>query len=25
MDATIREVYEETGFEVEIGNLLSVN
>lgn len=25
IDATIREVYEETGFEVEIGNLLSVN
>lgn len=25
IDATTREVYEETGFWVEIGNLLAVN
>ncbi|MGG3626444.1 NUDIX hydrolase [Bacillus gobiensis] len=25
IEATIREVYEETGFEIEIGNLLAVN
>lgn len=24
-EATIREIYEETGFEIEVGNLLAVN